>query len=430
MARLRLLVTSGLVLLLAPSAFAQETRYVYDALGQLVGVVDPQGQTVLYEYDAAGNLLAVRRPDTGGSPVAITFVSPAAGTPGTPVDVYGKGFSAVAGDNAVAFAGVDAPVLAASPNHLVTRVPDGATSGPITVTTPLGSAVSPEVFRVPGIAISPTQARVALNRTRQFRATVAESADQRVAWKVEDIVGGNATFGRITADGLYTAPPELPAIQVVRVQAQSVPFPALVAEAQVEILLPPPVGVVAGPIDLRVVRPGTGDPGGLATNLTVAAPPLVRVVRPGIGDAGGLPVNLTVAVPPHVSAVRPGPGDPGGLGTNVTTAAPPAVAVVRPGPGEPGGLSTNITTATPPAIAVVRPGTGDPGGLGVNVTTAAPPAIEVVRPGIGDAGGLPPSITVAAPPSVEVIRPGTGDPGGLEPGPTLAQPPDVRVRRE
>jgi YD repeat-containing protein len=349
-------------------------------LGRLIGAVDPQGRITVYEYDEVGNLLAVRRPEPQGA-VAITYVNPGIGPSGTSVEIFGAAFSAVPTANQVRFNGTPASVLTASTTRLVTQVPAAATTGPIAVTTPLGSAVSPSAFIVPHITISPTQISIITGKQRQFTATITESGDARMTWGVNGTLGGDATVGRITLDGLYTAPAEdaqFPA--TVQVQATSVAFATLSAQATVAIFPPPPSAVVARPIDIRVVRPGSGDPGGLASNLTVATPPWISLVRPGTGDPGGLGLNLTVARPPFLSLVRPGTGDPGGLGLNLTMARPPFLSLVRPGTGDPGGLGLNLSLARPPFISLVLPGTGEAGGLSSNITVARPPDIQVERP--------------------------------------------------
>lgn len=60
------LVTVLLLLLGVCSAEAQQVCYAYDTLGRLVGLVDPQGRTAIYDYDEAGNILAIRRNDATG----------------------------------------------------------------------------------------------------------------------------------------------------------------------------------------------------------------------------------------------------------------------------------------------------------------------------------------------------------------------------
>lgn len=62
--------------------------------------------------------------------------------------IYGAGFSATASQNTVAFNGVAATVAASSTNLIVTSVPSGATTGVVTVTSPIGSAASTESFTV------------------------------------------------------------------------------------------------------------------------------------------------------------------------------------------------------------------------------------------------------------------------------------------
>jgi hypothetical protein len=208
-------------------------------------------------------------------------------------------------------------------------VPVGATTGLITVTTPARSAVSPDTFRVPSLAISPLHATVVVEKTRRFTLTVFDAPDQRGFWSVEGIEGGNEVVGTITPDGLYLAPAEVPVPATVRIRATSVPFPLLFAEADITIG-PPAAFVSSAPSDLRVVRPGTGDPGGLAPNVTAAGPPTIRLVRPGLGDVGGLSTSITVAGPPYVSVVRPGTGDTNGLASNVTVARPHDIKVQRP----------------------------------------------------------------------------------------------------
>lgn len=45
----------------SPSGRAGDVNYVYDALGRLVAVIDPSGDTATYQYDAVGNLLGITR---------------------------------------------------------------------------------------------------------------------------------------------------------------------------------------------------------------------------------------------------------------------------------------------------------------------------------------------------------------------------------
>jgi hypothetical protein len=56
------------------------------------------------------------------------------------------------------------------------------------------------------VAISPASAILRSGATQQFTATVSYSADKRVTWAVDGVVGGNSTVGVISSTGLYTAP--------------------------------------------------------------------------------------------------------------------------------------------------------------------------------------------------------------------------------
>lgn len=71
------------------------------------------------------------------------------------------------------------------------------------------------------VTISPASADVRVNRSRVFTATVQNTTNQSVTWKVNGITGGNSTVGTITAQGNYTAPRSVPAGGTVQVSAVS-----------------------------------------------------------------------------------------------------------------------------------------------------------------------------------------------------------------
>lgn len=81
----------------------------------------------------------------------------------------------------------------------------------------------------PKIAVSPTAAVVAGGTTQQF------SANKPVSWFVDDVPGGNATVGTISAAGLYAAPASVPSPATVTVKAAWQANPAKTATAAVTI---------------------------------------------------------------------------------------------------------------------------------------------------------------------------------------------------
>jgi RHS repeat-associated protein len=147
----------GLPARVAPAAAvagAEPIQYAYDDASRLVGVTDPAGDTAAYAYDEAGNLTSITRQPS--SQVSVLSLNPGRGTAGAVVAVSGTGFSATAADNTVTFAGAAAVVSSASSTRLVVAVPAGATTGAVAVTTPTGSASSPQPFTVDPAASVPT----------------------------------------------------------------------------------------------------------------------------------------------------------------------------------------------------------------------------------------------------------------------------------
>lgn len=141
-----LLVALVLLLVSLAKASAGNVTYVYDELGRLTGVIDPSGNAATYKYDAVGNLLSIQR--TSSSQTSIIGFTPSRGPTGTTVTIYGTGFSATASQNAVTFNGTVATVTSSTTTSIVTSVPSGATTGPISVTSPSGSASSANPFTV------------------------------------------------------------------------------------------------------------------------------------------------------------------------------------------------------------------------------------------------------------------------------------------
>ena len=98
-------------------------------------------------------------------PPTLTGVAPGEGKPGDVVVLTGTHFAGTAGQDTVAFNGVPARVLQASPTGLSVEVPAGATLGNISLRTLGGQVASPQPFMVwyPPTVGSPTPGRARPN---------------------------------------------------------------------------------------------------------------------------------------------------------------------------------------------------------------------------------------------------------------------------
>jgi serine protease len=145
----------------------------------------------------------------------------------------------------------DSADVIVSPNAATTTAPSAAGGPacptPITVTLPVTITVTPaSVSLVAGVG------------TQGFTASVSNAPDPRVDWFVNDVPGGNATVGTISASGFYTAPASRPSPSSVTVKAVSVADSSRSATATVTIASPAPAtggggGGGGGRIDLMLL---------------------------------------------------------------------------------------------------------------------------------------------------------------------------------
>jgi len=277
--RARLVVTTrslaALVLctMLVPTrllAQAPSIYYVYDELNRLVAVVDQQGNAATYSYDAVGNILRVERFDVSGAAgaVAISFFTPAAGPIGTTVQFLGRGFGATIAETSVFFDGHAAQIVAAAPNRLTAKVPPDATTGPLSVAAPRGSARSDRVFRVLGqFSVSPQTASLRVTGRLAFTAT-----ETAVRWAVNGLTGGNQTLGTISAEGIYTAPTVVPVPPAVTITATHRDDATLNASALVTILPAFGLFLASRPVSVAAAPPPLVMNRGVGASVSVLAP--------------------------------------------------------------------------------------------------------------------------------------------------------------
>ena len=90
-----------------------------------------------------------------------------------------------------------APAAVPNPNTVTVKAvsqADATKSASATVTITL----------VITVTVSPTPVTVPAGGTQQFTATVENTANTAVTWKVNGVTGGNSTLGTISTGGLYT----------------------------------------------------------------------------------------------------------------------------------------------------------------------------------------------------------------------------------
>ena len=120
----------------------------------------------------------------------ITGFTPSIGTAGTAVTITGENFETVTHNNRAKFNGALAAITAATGTSISTSVPTGATSGRISVTTPLGQGVSANDFFVPPSPYTPADVemtgRIAIGESKLVTINTAN----KVALIVFDGVAG------------------------------------------------------------------------------------------------------------------------------------------------------------------------------------------------------------------------------------------------
>ena len=103
-----------------------------------------------------------------------------------------------------------------------------STTPPVTTPPPPPAAIT--------VTVSPTKATVRVNKTQRFTATVANTTNQAVTWKVNGVTGGSAKFGYISNLGTYMAPATAPAVFAITVSAVSVADPTKSASAAITVV--------------------------------------------------------------------------------------------------------------------------------------------------------------------------------------------------
>lgn len=275
---------------------------------------------------ATGTGTSVTNFITGAGPI-ITSFAPVAGSVGDQVLI--GGLNLAAGGLVVRFNGVtDATAVATAPGQVVARVPNGATTGPISVTTTAGSATTTSNFFVTGAApfilgFTPT------NGPRGTSIT---------------ITGLNFT---IATGVLFNGVPA--------------PGAAVTADSQLRVDVPP--GALTGPISI------TSPSGAGTSSATFYAPPRLTSFSVPSGVAGTV---LTVAGTNFTAA------------TSLTFASTNAARIAAPFTLN----SASQLTVTVPTNAVTGPLVlTTPGGVIYSASAfAVRPRLDNFAPTLGPAG--------------------------------------------
>jgi uncharacterized protein (DUF1800 family) len=91
------------------------------------------------------------------------------------------------------------------------------------------------------VTVTPATATVRAGANASFAATVSGSTNNNVTWSVNSVGGGNATTGTIDANGMYTAPANLPTPTTVTITATSAADTTKNATSSVSLQNPIPV---------------------------------------------------------------------------------------------------------------------------------------------------------------------------------------------
>jgi YD repeat-containing protein len=191
-------------------------QYVYDAQGRLTGVIAANGDAARYVYDPVGNITRIER--FANSATALLGAEPAVGAIGSSVTVSGIGFSTTPSQNTVQFNGVTGSISSATANQIVVTIPTGATTGPLSITTPSGSDTAAGTFVVQSPAPVPTISGLSANSGPVGQTVTINGANlvdstggtevkfngiiatvtSATATSISTTVPGNATTGYIT----------------------------------------------------------------------------------------------------------------------------------------------------------------------------------------------------------------------------------------
>ena len=172
------------------------------------------------------------------------------------------------------------------------------------------------------VSVTPTAANVRAAAGQPFSAAVTGTTNQSVTWSVNGVVGGNATVGLITNEGLYTAPTVLPNPNTITISATSAADSSARGTSDVTLWNATPV--------LGNVSPATFTSGAYSLTLTGS-----KFVSGAQVLFGGAAITTTYVSATKLTATGSAP-----------TAGIFAVSVSNPNPGSSNSSGINVTVTS------------------------------------------------------------------------------------
>jgi len=227
------------------------------------------------------------------------------------------------------------------------------------------------------VAISPQSANVPVSGAQQLSATITASGNpsRAVAWSVNGVTGGNATYGTITADGAgssatYTAPSNVPTPAAVTVAATSTADATKTASATLTITATPAIAVSITPAAASVA---IGQRTSFSATVTGTANQAVSWLVDGVANGNATLGQVCVTGSnPCASPTGPAPGTIDFLAPVAVPATNPVTLTAVSAADTTKSASASVTiTGPPPSIAVsVSPAYAFLAPSGPNATTA------------------------------------------------------------
>lgn len=176
-----------------------------------------------------------------------------------------------------------------------------------------------------------------LGNTQQFNSTVTGESSTDVTWSIDGSVGGDATAGKITTAGLYSAPNSVPSPNAVALKAVSTVDSSLSTSVTINVQNPAP--------SLTTIQPSSINTG--AFTITLTGKNFVSGAQVKLGAS-----PLTASFVSSTQLIATGSASSAGLF---------AITVVNPNPGSAASAAVNLqvnSLGSPSACSSISAGQG------------------------------------------------------------------------